>query len=94
MRNLPGKKPLKGIVSPCDVHAYMVVWGIPTILNSDSIQSHGYFVLGDILLLNQVSADQRPARTWFLKITFVHDVCMRACVRVCVCVSAPEAINN
>ena len=27
---------------------------------------------------------------WFLKINFVHDVSMG----VCLCVSAPEAINN
>jgi len=31
-----------------------------------------------------------PVRAWFLEITFVCDVCMRTCV----CVSAPEAINN
>ena len=28
--------------------------------------------------------------TWFLEITFVRDVSMR----VCLCVSAPETINN
>ena len=41
------------------------------------------------LLLNQVHA-------WFLKIDPVRIVsmCVFACVRVCVCVSAPEAINN
>ena len=33
-----------------------------------------------------------PARAWFLKIDPVRIVGMRACV--CVCVSAPEAINN
>ena len=27
--------------------------------------------------------------TWFLEITFVHE-----CMRVCICVYAPEAINN
>ena len=32
------------------------------------------------------------ARAWFLKIDPVRIVGMRACV--CVCVSAPEAINN
>ena len=32
----------------------------------------------------------RPAHAWFLKIDPVRIVCMR----VCVCVSAPEAINN
>ena len=39
------------------------------------------------LFLNQ-------ARAWFLKIDPVRIVGMHACVRVCVCVSAPEAINN
>ena len=42
--------------------------------------------------LNQVQAGLWPARAWFLKIGPVRIVGMRACV--CVCVSAPEAINN
>jgi len=42
--------------------------------------------------LNQARAGRRPVRDWFLEIAFVRDVCMRVCV--CVCVSAPEAINN
>ena len=41
-----------------------------------------------IIFLNQVRASQRPACTWFLEIAFVCQV------DVCVCVSAPEAINN
>ena len=41
-------------------------------------------------VLNQARAGHRPARAWFLKIDPVRIVCMRACV----CVSAPEAINN
>jgi len=45
-----------------------------------------------ITLLNQARAGRRPARDWFFEIAFVRDVCMRVCV--CVCVSAPEAINN
>ena len=36
------------------------------------------------------AAGHRLARAWFLKIDPVRIVCMRACV----CVSAPEAINN
>ena len=36
--------------------------------------------------LNQVRAGRRPVRTWFLKIDPVW-------TSVCVCVSAPEAIN-
>jgi len=36
--------------------------------------------------LNQARASLRPARAWFLEITFVRDVCMRVCVCVCVCV--------
>ena len=44
------------------------------------------------VLLNQARAGRRPARAWFLKIDPVRIVGMRACV--CVCVSAPEAINN
>ena len=36
--------------------------------------------------LNQVRTGLWPACNWFLEIAFVHDVCM--------CVSAPEAINN
>ena len=43
-----------------------------------------------LVFLNQVRAGHRPARAWFLKIDPVRIVCMR----VCVCVSAPEAINN
>ena len=39
-------------------------------------------VIGDSWFLNQ-------ARTWFLRIGSV-----RESMRVCVCVSAPEAINN
>ena len=45
--------------------------------------------------LNQVCASLQPARAWFLEIDPVHEhlyVCLH--VRVCVCVSAPEAINN
>ena len=40
--------------------------------------------------LNQVRVSRRPARARFLKIDSVWIVSM--CV--CVCVSAPEAINN
>ena len=40
--------------------------------------------------LNQVRAGQRPACAWFLEIAFVREVG----VCVCVCVSAPEGINN
>jgi len=36
--------------------------------------------------LNQAHASLWPARNWFLEIAFVRDVCM--------CVSAPKAINN
>jgi len=34
--------------------------------------------------LNQARTGRRPARAWFLEITFVRDVCMRVCVCVCV----------
>ena len=49
-----------------------------------------------LLFLNQARAGRRPARTWFLRIAFVREVSMRVCVCVwmCVCVSAPEAMNN
>ena len=33
--------------------------------------------------LNQARASHRSARTWFLEIDFVHNVCI--CVCVCVC---------
>jgi len=33
--------------------------------------------------LNQSRAGRRPARDWFLEITFVRDVSMRMCVCVC-----------
>ena len=46
------------------------------------------------MFLNQARAGHRPARAWFLKINSVRIVGMRAYVCVCVCVSAPEAINN
>ena len=39
--------------------------------------------------LNQARAGHRPAHAWFLEITSVQ---MYVCV--CVCVSAPEAMNN
>ena len=42
--------------------------------------------------LNQARAGLEPARAWFLKIDPVRIAGMR--VRVCVCVSMPEAINN
>ena len=41
-------------------------------------------------LLNQVHAGLWPARAWFLKIDPMRIVG----IRVCVCVSVPEAINN
>ena len=42
-----------------------------------------------INFLNQAHAGHRPARAWFLEI---DTVCER--LFACVCVSAPEAINN
>ena len=41
------------------------------------------------VFLNQARAGLSPAHAWFLKITLV-----RMYVYVCVCVSAPEAMNN
>ena len=41
-----------------------------------------------LLFLNQARAGRRPARAWFLEITFILPK------YVCVCVSTPEAINN
>ena len=49
-----------------------------------SIPIHQYNVL------NQACASHRPARAWFLKIDPVRIVGMR----VHVCMSTPEAINN
>ena len=43
----------------------------------------------DSLFLNQARAGRWPARAWFIEITSV-----RMYVCVCVCVSAPEAMNN
>ena len=43
--------------------------------------------------LNQACAGHRPVCAWFLRIASVRE-CLYACVFVCVCVSAPEAINN
>ena len=37
--------------------------------------------------LNQARSGLRPARAWFLNITSVR-------IYACVCVSAPEAMNN
>ena len=42
------------------------------------------------IFLKQVCAGHRPAHAWFLKIDPVQIVGMR----VCTCVSSPEAINN
>ena len=44
------------------------------------------------VFLNQLHAGLWLACDWFLEIAFVHNVCMLVCV--CVCASAPEAINN
>jgi len=49
-----------------------------------------WLVLYTRTFLNQARTGLRPTRDWFLEIAFVRDVCMR----VCMCVSAPEAINN
>ena len=54
-----------------------------------------YIAIGLILLankqfLNQARAGLWLARAWFLRIALSTNVSMR----VCVCVSAPEAINN
>ena len=38
-------------------------------------------------LLNQARAGHRPAHAWFIEITSVR-------MYVCVCVSAPQAMNN
>ena len=45
-----------------------------------------------LAFLNQVCAGRRLARAWFLKIDPVQIVVMHVCV--CVCVSAPKAINK
>ena len=47
-----------------------------------------YFL--EFTFLNQACASHRPALTWFLKIDPVRIVGTCACM----CVSAPEAINN
>ena len=44
------------------------------------------------LFLNLEHASRRPVHAWFVKIDPVRIVGVHACV--CVCVSAPEAINN
>ena len=49
-------------------------------------------VMRAIVFLNQASAGLQPARAWFPKIAFVREVSM--CVWMCVCMSAPEAMNN
>ena len=52
-----------------------------------------FFMIQDYLQ-NIFKLVDRPALTWFLKITPVRIVSMCVCVCVCVHVSAPEAINN
>ena len=47
-------------------------------------------LLVSLLFKPGARAGHRPARAWFLKIDPVRIVGMR----VCVCVSAPEATNN
>ena len=54
---------------------------------------------GKVPIYNRVKAVKgtlflNQARAWFLEIAFVREVSMRVCMDVCVCVSAPEAINN
>ena len=43
--------------------------------------------------LNQARTGHRQACAWFLEIDPVRER-LYVCLRVCVCVSAPEAINN
>ena len=43
-----------------------------------------------VVIVKPGARRRRPARAWLLEIDPVRIVCMRACV----CVSVPEAINN
>ena len=57
------------------------------------------YISSDMLTVNQVILKRsmfleeflNQARAWFIEITSVR---MYVCVYVCVCVSAPEAMNN
>ena len=44
-----------------------------------------------ISFLNQERAGLQPVCTWFLEISLVY---LSVCMYVCMCVSAPEGINN
>ena len=55
--------------------------GTPVSVGHTAFLQQGCFCLLDIM---------RPARAWFLRIA----LSMNVGTRVCVCVSAPEAINN
>ena len=63
---------------------------VPTKRKVVSLIESFYDPLG---FLNQARASRRPACAWFLRIVSVHE-CLYACVFACVCLSAPEAMNN
>ena len=54
------------------------------------VSSSWVAVFKDRLFLNQARAGRRLASTWFLRIA----LSMNVDIHVCVCVSAPEVINN
>ena len=45
------------------------------------------------MFIQQFLKQVQPVYAWFLEIAFLRDVSMSVCVRACVCVSTPEAIN-
>ena len=49
-------------------------------------------ILLSVTFLNQVHAGLQPVHAWFFKIAYFANFCMRVCL--CVCMSAPKAINN
>ena len=76
----------------CDVFI-IIVMGMLPLYNRDCViylLCYEEFCLS-CTFLNQARAGRRPARAWFLEITFMRT---SVCVRVCVCVSAPRAIKN
>ena len=79
---------------PCLTVSHVRMFSRPTILFLVSLLFVALLNSIPTYFLNQARAGRRPVHAWFLEIAFVWEVSMRVYVDVCVCVSAPEAINN
>ena len=74
------------------IHLVVIIVAHACMLNIATYVETAFTYIPCNNLLSQVCASLRPARACFLKIDPVRIVGMPVCV--CVCVPAPEAINN